>query len=659
MTYRLLLLAMSLALSCAGMHAQSYTAATITNGYAANSIVSTGTIRNGNFVPTGTLFGALDEGVASNIPIGFSFDFFGTAYTALNINSNGLVSFSPITIDIYQDGAGGATGTYNYVLPSTGQPDNFIAIAWEDYDLAISGTVYTQTLGTAPNRRFVCQFVNAAHFTYAEQNTVLMVLYETTNVIEIHFSTSTSWAQVGIEDANGVEGLQAPGGWLKGPVVSTDAFSFTPTTAAASIDIQNTTLPNATETQAYSTNIVAIENGTTGPYTWGLTGAPGWLGISGTGLTATLSGTPPAGAAASGPYNFNITVQATSGENDSQAVTLVVTAGAAAYVDILTTTLPNATELVAYTTSVSAAQSGTTSPYIWGLTGAPAWLGISGTGLTATLSGTPPAATTGQTFNFSITVQATSGESDSQAVSLTVDPATGTPVINITTTTLAAATEQVLYNANILASQSNTTGPYTWSIVGGTPAWLSISGTGLTGALSGTPPAASAPSVNFSVTVTAASGQSDTQAYTLTINAAGTLAIVTNTLPGGNVGAGYTGTITASGGTGPYTWSIASGNPPIGLTLDTTATGLTVGFTGTPTTGQTANFTVMVTDSTAALATRALSITITAGGGGGFSGGGGGGGGGGCASGTGTTWTVVLLFAAVGALALRRRRLNA
>ena len=86
------------------------------------------------------------------------------------------------------------------------------------------------------------------------------------------------------------------------------------------------------------------------------------------------------------------------------------------------------------------------------------------------------------------------------------------------------------------------------------------------------------------------------------------LTIYTSNLPVGWVGAEYNTKLDAIGGTAPYTWSISAGNLPAGLDLNS-ATG---DISGTPTGEETANFTVMVTDSTTPKqeATESLSIKI-------------------------------------------------
>ena len=85
------------------------------------------------------------------------------------------------------------------------------------------------------------------------------------------------------------------------------------------------------------------------------------------------------------------------------------------------------------------------------------------------------------------------------------------------------------------------------------------------------------------------------------------LAVSTTTLPGGIVSSAFSQSLAATGGTTPYTWAVASGTLPAGLTLS--AAGV---ISGTPTAAGTSSFTVRVTDSAAATATRALSIDITA-----------------------------------------------
>jgi cellulase/cellobiase CelA1/aryl-phospho-beta-D-glucosidase BglC (GH1 family) len=85
-------------------------------------------------------------------------------------------------------------------------------------------------------------------------------------------------------------------------------------------------------------------------------------------------------------------------------------------------------------------------------------------------------------------------------------------------------------------------------------------------------------------------------------------AITTSSLPGGTVGSAYSQTLTATGGTGPYVWSVSGGTLPGGISLSAGV------LSGTPLSAGTANFTVMVSDSSVPVktATKALSIAVTA-----------------------------------------------
>ena len=85
------------------------------------------------------------------------------------------------------------------------------------------------------------------------------------------------------------------------------------------------------------------------------------------------------------------------------------------------------------------------------------------------------------------------------------------------------------------------------------------------------------------------------------------LVISTSSLPAGTIGAAYNATLTATGGTPPYSWAVTVGTLPAGLSLHASSgaiTGTPAGPVGT------SNFTVTITDSLAATASRALSITV-------------------------------------------------
>lgn len=80
----------------------------------------------------------------------------------------------------------------------------------------------------------------------------------------------------------------------------------------------------------------------------------------------------------------------------------------------------------------------------------------------------------------------------------------------------------------------------------------------------------------------------------------------TSPLPSGTVGAAYSAPLSGTGGLLPYSWTLLSGAMCNGLTLNSNGS-----ITGTPTTAETCNFTLRMTDSQPITADRAFSITIS------------------------------------------------
>jgi large repetitive protein len=152
--------------------------------------------------------------------------------------------------------------------------------------------------------------------------------------------------------------------------------------------------------------------------------------------------------------------------------------------------------------------------------------------------------------------------------------------------------------------------PYTWSVVAGSlPVGLSLTPSyGVYSAyVYGTP--TTLQTSKFTLQVRDGVGHTARQAFTLTIDPTPPLVITypTSCCPAGKVGASYLQNFFLAGGVGPYTASIAAGQLPPGLHLSSTPP---ISLTGTPTTAGTFTFTVQVTDSTGAKASKVGSLTI-------------------------------------------------
>jgi hypothetical protein len=312
--------------------------------------------------------------------------------------------------------------------------------------------------------------------------------------------------------------------------------------------------------------------------------------------TGTITGAPTA----SGTFPFTVRIADTFGQSDTQALSILVSTDNPP--QIVPPSLPGGTDGVAYGPTTLQATGGV-GTLTWTVSAGslpPGLTGLPSTGSTVTISGTP---TTQGTFNFTVRVTDSLGQSDTQALSITINQP---PPVSITTPLLPAGSIGQPYNQTVAATGG--TGARTWSISAGTlPAGLNLDAT--TGVISGTPilPAGTS---NFTVRVQDTAGQSDTQGLSITINLANPPTITTTTLPGGTDGVAYgPTTLQATGGVGTLTWTVSAGSLPPGLS-GLPSTGSTVTISGTPTTQGTFNFTVTVTDSLGQSDTQALSIVI-------------------------------------------------
>ncbi len=281
--------------------------------------------------------------------------------------------------------------------------------------------------------------------------------------------------------------------------------------------------------------------------------------------------------------------------------TAFVTSGAPNGPTIDPITPPGGTVGTSYPNTQLSASGGTTSPppaYRWSVVagGLPPGLTLPTGGL---ISGTP---TTGGTFDFTVRV--------TDAVNITADlPLTiiiaGNALQITTASPLPNATVSVAYSQTLAANGGS--GSYTWSNGGlliPQLSWLSISGGGV---LSGTPSSSGGPYTYTAKVTDTVTSTFVTKDFSITINGAA-LSVTTASLPGGTVSTAYSQTLAATGGTLPYSWSLNPGSTPLPTGLSLSSGGV---ISGTPSAAATYPFTVKVTDSALASATKALSIVIS------------------------------------------------
>jgi len=169
-----------------------------------------------------------DDQVSSVRPIGFTFNFFGQDYSNFYISSNGLITFNAGTA---------AQPVYGEAIPNTVNPNNFIALAWNDLNPQnVGSSIGYFTTGSSPDRKLVVNY-NTSHYGGTIYPFIVQaILSEGSNTIEIHttvisdasaFDGGATTTQ-GVENAVGSRGVPVPG--RNGTIfsASNDAYLFTP-----------------------------------------------------------------------------------------------------------------------------------------------------------------------------------------------------------------------------------------------------------------------------------------------------------------------------------------------------------------------------------------------------------------------------------------------
>jgi hypothetical protein len=161
-------------------------------------------------------------------PLPFSVAYFGDAMTQFSVSSSGFVQLF---------GAPGGQPTspvfLNAPIPTTAPPNGMIAAYWDDLVLADpSARAAVLTSGTSPNRHFTIEWKNLTRtMDPTSRLTFQAKVFETTNVIEIHYCALTNasgeTASIGIENATGALGVQA-GYYRAGIATTSSAYRFTP-----------------------------------------------------------------------------------------------------------------------------------------------------------------------------------------------------------------------------------------------------------------------------------------------------------------------------------------------------------------------------------------------------------------------------------------------
>jgi hypothetical protein len=182
------------------------------------------------------------------------------------------------------------------------------------------------------------------------------------------------------------------------------------------VGITTTSLPGATVGTAYSQTLTA--SGGTGSLTWSITAGAPPASLSLNAATGTISGTPTRAGTAN--FTVMVTDSASPAGTATKALSIVVTAPAAAALAVTTTSLPGATIVGGGTTvySQALAASGGSLPYIWSIsTGVlPAGLSLNA----GVIAGNPTTTAVSSNFTVMVTDSASPAGTATQPLSIAV-----------------------------------------------------------------------------------------------------------------------------------------------------------------------------------------------------------------------------------------------
>ncbi|MDA7578791.1 SprB repeat-containing protein, partial [Flavobacteriales bacterium] len=142
-----------------------------------------------------------DDGHSGVVDLGFTFNFYGQSYNQIVISGNGYLTFDLSQANQY------SPYSINTPIPNPGSmPENAIMCPWQDMNSGIGGNITYETVGVAPNRKFIVTWCGVPMFSCTSLlHTSQVVLYETSDKIEMFLENKPVCSQ--FNGGNAVQGL--------------------------------------------------------------------------------------------------------------------------------------------------------------------------------------------------------------------------------------------------------------------------------------------------------------------------------------------------------------------------------------------------------------------------------------------------------------------
>jgi hypothetical protein len=177
---------------------------------------------------TGTATNVADEG-SFTVALPFPLLYQGTLMTDVSIDDNGALAF-------------GTTNTIGFTNGGLGTADNGLYPFWDDFDAA---DIYTETVGSAPNRQFIVQWNDRSRWfaVAGEEVTFQILLDEATNEIYYYYPDVVfggSWANAD----NGAEATIGAAGPNQDLEISFNTADFLTNNTCAHFFYTNCPAPN-------------------------------------------------------------------------------------------------------------------------------------------------------------------------------------------------------------------------------------------------------------------------------------------------------------------------------------------------------------------------------------------------------------------------------
>ncbi|UCG52209.1 MAG: choice-of-anchor D domain-containing protein [Candidatus Latescibacterota bacterium] len=116
-----------------------------------------------------------DDDFETGIPLGFTFNYYGTDFTHIGVGSNGWLSFN------------GFNGWYPGTVPAVDEYEGAIAPFARDLYPPSAAYIKYHTFGLSPNRQFVVEYNNIPDYAGGNNKTFEVIFYERTNKIRFQY----------------------------------------------------------------------------------------------------------------------------------------------------------------------------------------------------------------------------------------------------------------------------------------------------------------------------------------------------------------------------------------------------------------------------------------------------------------------------------------